>query len=57
MTALKSLIGLSNATCTTHPVKDEAEATQMFVFQNNRGKKPSNLEVIKAQFTFTYHCM
>lgn len=27
-----------NATCTTHTVKDETEAIQMFIFQNNRGK-------------------
>jgi hypothetical protein len=46
---------ISDATCTTHPVKDEAEAIQMFIFQNNRGKKPSNLEIIKAQFMFRVH--
>ena len=44
-----------NATCTTHTVKDEAEAIQMFIFQNNRGKKPSNLEIIKAQFLYNIH--
>ena len=44
-----------NATCTTHIVKDEAEAIQMFIFQNNRGKKPSNLEIIKAQFMYNIH--
>jgi hypothetical protein len=27
----------------------------MFIFQNNRGKKPSNLEIIKAQFMFSVH--
>lgn len=43
------------ATCTTHTVKDEAEAIQMFIFQNNRGKKPSNLEIIKAQFLYNIH--
>lgn len=46
---------IQQASCTTHPVKDEAEAIQMFIFQNNRGKKPSNLEVIKAQFMFNIH--
>jgi len=51
----KMLNTISNATCTTHPVQDEAEAIQMFLFQNNRGKKPSNLEVIKAQFMYTVH--
>ena len=43
------------ATCTTHPVRDKSEAIQMFIFQNNRGKKPSNLEIIKAQFMFVVH--
>ena len=27
----------------------------MFIFQNNRGKKPSNLEIVKAQFMFHIH--
>ena len=39
----KMLKTVSEATCTTHPVKNESEAIQMFIFQNNRGKKPSNL--------------
>ncbi|MEI7731562.1 MAG: DUF262 domain-containing HNH endonuclease family protein [Verrucomicrobiota bacterium] len=43
------------ASCTTHPVKNESEAIQMFIFQNNRGKRPSNLEIIKAQFMFNVH--
>ena len=46
---------IQNASCTTHLVKDESEAIQMFIFQNNRGKKPSNLEIIKAQFMFSVH--
>lgn len=44
-----------NASCTTHIVRNEAEAIQMFIFQNNRGKKPSNLEIIKAQFLYNIH--
>lgn len=52
---LKMLDTIQNASCTTHPVKDESEAIQMFIFQNNRGKKPSNLEIIKAQFMFYVH--
>jgi len=52
---LKMLDTVKNASCTTHPVKDESEAIQMFIFQNNRGKKPSNLEIIKAQFMFNVH--
>jgi len=35
---LKMLDTIQNASCTTHPVKDESEAIQMFIFQNNRGK-------------------
>lgn len=52
---LKMLDTVQSASCTTHPVKDESEAIQMFIFQNNRGKKPSNLEIIKAQFMFNVH--
>lgn len=52
---LKMLDTVQNASCTTHPVEDESEAIQMFIFQNNRGKKPSNLEIIKAQFMFNVH--
>lgn len=43
---------LNDASCSTHIVKDETEATQIFLFQNNRGKKPTRLEVIKAQFIY-----
>lgn len=44
-----------HASCTTHIVNGEAEAIQMFLFQNDRGKKPSHLEVIKAQFMYHIH--
>ena len=44
-----------NAMCTTHVVTQHTEAIQMFLFQNNRGKKPSSLEVIKAQFMLFAH--
>lgn len=46
---------VSQASCSTHPVRDETEAIQMFIFQNNRGKRPSNLEVVKAQFMYAIH--
>lgn len=52
---LKMLDTIQNSSCTTHPVKDESEAIQMFIFQNNRGKKPSILEIVKAQFMFNVH--
>ncbi|MFP3040574.1 DUF262 domain-containing protein [Treponema primitia] len=45
---LKMLNTVQGAKCTTHLVADETEAIQMFIFQNNRGKRPSNLEIIKA---------
>ena len=43
------------SSCTTHVVEDKSESIQMFIFQNSRGKKPSNLEIIKAQFLFNIH--
>jgi len=43
------------AACTTHIVKHEADAIQMFIFQNNRGKPPTDLEIIKAQFMYVIH--
>jgi hypothetical protein len=46
---------IKKATCTTHQVNSESEAIQMFIFQNNRGKKPSDLEIIKAQFMYIIH--
>lgn len=52
---LKMLSSVSQARCTAHIVHDRAEAIQMFIFQNNRGKRPSNLEVTKAQFMYTVH--
>ena len=52
---LKMLDAVQNASCTTHPIKNESEAVQMFIFQNNRGKRPSHLESIKAQFMFYIH--
>ncbi|XWY21676.1 DUF262 domain-containing protein [Bisgaard Taxon 45] len=52
---LKLLNILKNASCTTHTVRNESEAIQMFIFQNNRGKKPSTLEIIKAEFIFHVH--
>lgn len=42
----KSLI--ENAKITTDTVEDKAEATQIFTFQNDRGKDLTNLEKLKA---------
>jgi hypothetical protein len=52
---LKILNAIRGASCTTHIVQNESEAIQMFIFQNNRGKRPSNLEIIKAEFMYTIH--
>lgn len=52
---LKLLRAITHASCTTHVVKNESEAVQMFIFQNNRGKKPTNLEIIKAEFMYHIH--
>jgi hypothetical protein len=53
LTRMLSIVG--DATCTTHPVQNESEAIQMFIFQNSRGKRPSNLEIVKAQFMHHVH--
>ncbi len=52
---VKLLSIIAEATCTTHPVQSESEAIQMFIFQNSRGKRPSNLEIVKAQFMHHVH--
>lgn len=49
---LKYIACVTNSVCTTHIVNEEAEAIQMFIFQNNRGKAPTKLEIIKAQFMY-----
>ena len=41
---------LENASITTFIVKDKLQATQIFVYQKDRGKKLTNLEVLKAYF-------
>lgn len=41
-----------SASCTTHSIRRESEAIQMFIFQNDRGKSPTNLEIVKAQFMY-----
>lgn len=53
LTRMLSII--SESACTTHLVQNESDAIQMFIFQNNRGKRPSNLEIVKAQFMYNIH--
>lgn len=40
---LELLYAVTKATCTTHTVSEPADAVQMFIFQNNRGKKTDRL--------------
>lgn len=53
--ARKLLNVVTQASCTTHVVSTPTEGAQMFIFQNDRGKKPTDLEVIKAQFMYRVH--
>ena len=39
---------IENAKITTDTIEDKAEATQIFTFQNDRGKELTNLEKLKA---------
>lgn len=41
---------LENASITTFIVMDKLQAAQIFAYQNDRGKKLTNLEVLKAYF-------
>lgn len=50
--AIKYFEAVLNAFCSTHVVRNESEAIQMFIFQNNRGKSPTSLELIRAEFLY-----
>ena len=52
---LKLLDVIQSASCSTYVIARESDAIQMFIFQNDRGKKPTNLEKVKAQFMFHVH--
>jgi len=53
---IESIIScVANTKCTTHKVSSEEEAVQMFIFQNDRGKRPSLLEIVKAELMFAVH--
>ena len=41
---------IENAAITEYIVKNKTQATQVFAFQNDSGKKLSNLEILKAYF-------
>lgn len=38
------------STCQLNIIDDKIEAIQVFVFENNRGKTPTNLEIVKSMF-------
>lgn len=46
---------LRSAVCTTHCVEGTGEAAQMFLLQNDRGKPPTNLEVVKSMLLRTLY--
>ena len=50
---MRRIVG--EATCTTHLVQDDPTAIQMFIFQNSRGKQPTILDIVKAQFMYNVH--
>lgn len=52
ISCIKYIECITNSACTTHIVNEGAEAIQMFIFQNNRGKDPTKLEIVKAQFMY-----
>lgn len=46
-----------NASCTLNEVLNQSEAVQMFIYQNDRGKHPTDLEIIKSLFMYNvYNC-
>ena len=45
------------ASCTLNEVLNQSEAVQMFIYQNDRGKHPTDLEIIKSLFMYNvYNC-
>ncbi|WP_157147856.1 DUF262 domain-containing protein [Brachyspira pilosicoli] len=50
---LKKMIEvIVNANCSMNEVKDQTEAIQMFIYENDRGKSPTDLEKIKSLFMY-----
>lgn len=48
---------ITNASCTLNEVLNQSEAVQMFIYQNDRGKHPTDLEIIKSLFMYNiYGC-
>ncbi|WP_288518784.1 DUF262 domain-containing protein [uncultured Brachyspira sp.] len=48
---------ITNASCTLNEVLNQSEAVQMFIYQNDRVKHPTDLEIIKSLFMYNvYNC-
>ncbi|MCZ9885430.1 hypothetical protein [Brachyspira hyodysenteriae] len=43
------------ASCTEHIINKQEEAVQMFIYENNRGKRPTNLDILKSLFMHTIY--
>lgn len=46
---------IMKASCTEHIIKKQEEAVQMFIYENNRGKRPTNLDILKSLFMHTIY--
>ena len=51
----KMLQIIINASCTLNEVSNQSEAVQMFIYQNDRGKHPTDLEIIKSLFMYNIY--
>lgn len=43
---------IPQAKCTMNTINSKVEATQIFIFENNRGKSPTNLEITKTKLMY-----
>lgn len=43
---------IAEAQCTINIISSKVEATQIFIFENNRGKSPTNLELTKTKLIY-----
>ncbi|MEI0605173.1 DUF262 domain-containing protein [Brachyspira alvinipulli] len=46
---------IMEASCTEHIINKQEEAVQMFIYENNRGKRPTNLDILKSLFMHTIY--
>lgn len=45
---------IMEASCTEHIINKQEEAVQMFIYENNRGKRPTNLDILKSLLCILY---